>query len=302
MKHLPSTKQLQYLLALHDYKSFSKAAEKCFVTQSTLSAGIASLEDILMQPLVDRSYRKVVFTPLGAEIIDMAREALKVIDDMVLRSAQVSGPLSGPLRLGMIPTIAPYLLPLILTPFQKEFPELEIQVHEEQSQQVVADVKNGHLDCAIMAFPYDTEKLERYGLFHEKFCIAAPQGHWAGHKPAKYEDIVSEKLLLLEDGHCLRDHALDACRIPQPQTQETLSATSLPTLIQMVRHGYGITLLPEMATHNQSDLQDMELIPLTKDTPGREIGMIWRDCHIRRDDFATIGDFIRQIHEDALAA
>lgn len=295
MKHLPTIKQLQYLRALHDCRSFSTAADKCYVTQSTLSAGIAALEAILTQPVVDRSYRKVVFTPLGEELIAHARNIIETADQMVKRAQYVSAPLSGPLRMGIIPTIAPYILPFILPASHKEFPSLELHIHEEQSHRVVEDLRKGVLDCGILALPYEIDDLTAFHLFDETFMLAAPKGQWQHKVPVTYTDIVDEKLLLLEDGHCLRDHVLEACKIPQPKHDSELSATSLPTLLQMVRHGYGITLLPQMAVQSHEELPGIDLLPLDDDTPGRGIVMIWRDNHGQAEDFNQLGKFIRQL-------
>lgn len=300
MKHLPSMKQLQYLIALYDTESFSRAAEKCFVTQSTLSAGIAALEEIINQPVVDRSYRKVVFTPLGRELIDQARIIIESADQIVQRGKSLSAPLSGPLRMGIIPTIAPYILPIILPASHKEFPALELQINEEQSHRVVEDIKTGSLDCAILALPYDTENLATHELFQESFIVATAKNSWTHQKPVKYPDIAEEKLLLLEDGHCLRDHILEACRIPHPKHDKTLSATSLPTLLQMVRHGYGITLVPQMAVQSCKEFSDLDLIPLADEKPGRRIAMIWRKNHGQADEFKQLSDFIGELCKKSL--
>jgi LysR family hydrogen peroxide-inducible transcriptional activator len=286
----PTLRQLEYLIALEDTGSFSRAAEKCLVTQSTLSAGIKELETILGQKVIERG-RKASLTPFGQQTSDQARKIFTDVDSILARSKSLCLPLSGPLRLGVIPTIAPYLLPRILPGLQKQFPTLELQLHEDLTERLLEQLHQGRLDVILMAFPYDTPGLSQKILFSEDFVVACPKGH-KHPKAYKTEDLAGEKLLLLEDGHCLRDHALSACKIRLPRQRKTFSATSLPTLIQMVASGYGITLLPEMAGKKGALPSNLELIPFKNPKPSREIGLAWPKNSPLAQDASALHDFL----------
>lgn len=298
MKALPTFKQLQYLVALDDHKSFSKAADYCFVTQSTLSAGIAALEDMFGSDVVDRSSKQVVLTVLGYDIVANARHMISDAEDMVIRAKQDQEPLSGTLRLGIIPTIAPYLLPRILTPLQKQYPDLDIRLHEDLTDRLVEALKNRHIDVALLAFPYNTPGLTQDILFDEEFVLAAPKDSWKGKQPLSLGDLKGENILLLEDGHCLREHALEACKLEHTVKRSTFSASSLPTLIQMVIHGYGMTLLPAMAAQNDILPSELDIIHFKKPSPVRQIGLAWRANHPQEKDFLLLGDLIKSKSKD----
>jgi LysR family hydrogen peroxide-inducible transcriptional activator len=293
MTPLPTLKQLQYLTALADHGSFSEAANASNVTQSTLSAGIATLEDCLGQTLVDRSQRQVALTPLGLEIMGKARVILSDAAALVARARSLNEPLTGPLRLGIIPTIAPYLLPRILPGLRAQFPKLELQLREDLSHRLVDAVRLGQLDLILLAFPFDTPGMDQVTLYEEPFVLACPKGGWTGHNPARTSDLANHALLLLEEGHCLRDHALAACNLQPRRERQTFSATSLSTLIQMVGHGYGMTLLPEMAADTVPDT--MEIIPFTIPAPMRQIGLAWRKNSQKTKDFEILGKTIRAL-------
>ncbi|HEU4838095.1 MAG TPA: LysR substrate-binding domain-containing protein, partial [Micavibrio sp.] len=251
MENLPTLRQLQYLQALAEHRNFHAAAEACNVTQSTLSGGVRDMEDILRAPVIDRTKRRIVrFTPLGEELIEKSRPMIAQMEDITYRARRASAPLSWPLRMGVIPTVAPYTLPKILKPLQERLPALELYVHELRSHQIVEKLHDGTLDFALMAFPYDTKGLAEQTLFEEEFFCAAPPGYFPKNAKIHLRDLRGEKLLLLEDGHCLRDHALDACRLESVKEMKTLSAASLSTLIQLVHTGYGITLLPAMVAND----------------------------------------------------
>ncbi|MCB1783636.1 MAG: hydrogen peroxide-inducible genes activator [Alphaproteobacteria bacterium] len=270
----PTLRQINYLIALKDEKSFSRAAETCLVTQSTLSAGIRDLENIFGQTLVNRAGRNITLTPLGSEIALQGQKMLEEIDLLIARAHQTREPLSGPLRLGVIPTIAPYLLPKILPTLKEKFPALELQLHEDLSGRLVEQIHNGRLDGILMAFPYETGGLEHHIIFEEDFLLAAPKNKELP-KSLTLEDLKPQELLLLEDGHCLRDHALAACGLQRPSARKTFSATSLATLIQMVAYGYGVTLLPEMALNPGIIPDNICLIPFKNPAPTRKIGLAW---------------------------
>lgn len=279
---------MQYFTALADHRSFSRAAGACHVTQSTLSAGIAALESLLGQPLVDRSQKRVTLTAFGEETLERARGLIAAAAAIVERARHMSAPMTGPLRMGIIPTIAPYMLPRILPGLQKKFPALELQLHEDLSARIVESLQRGALDVILLAFPFDTPDMEQCDLFSEPFFLACPKGLWRKAPPVKNEDLRAESLILLEEGHCLRDHALAACKLQPAQQRRAFSATSLPTLVQMVRHGYGITLLPEMAVKHGHLPGEVEVFPFRKPAPLRRIGLAWRKNHVRNQEFRTL--------------
>lgn len=289
---LPSLRQLQYLIALNDEKSFSKAATICHVTQSTLSAGIKELENILGQPVIDRSKRKVILTPLGLEMVHQSEMILERAQKMMNRAKSFEEPMSGPLRLGVIPTIAPYLLPDILPRIQKQFPRLELQIYEDMSERLIDSLNKGDIDLALMAFPYDTPNLSQKILFDEEFCLGVPKARIFENENITASDLDPGELLLLEDGHCLSDHALSACDIQLPKRRKAYSASSLPTLMQMVVSGYGITLIPDMAIAARAVPKGIKLIRFKHPPPLRQIGLCWRTGSPRIEDFMTLGKII----------
>lgn len=295
MKHLPTLKQLQYLLALADEQSFSRAAETCNVTQSTLSAGISALENTLGQPLVARAHKNLVLTPLGEETVAEARKLVNAAEKLTERARLSGRPLSGPLRLGVIPTVAPYMLPQILPALTGKFPALELQIYEKQSANIVADLSAGRLDVLLMAFPFNTPGIEQHVLYEEPFMLAVPQGTWNKKTPVDIADLKGRDLLLLEDGHCLRDHALAACRFQPVQTRRAFNATSLQTLIQMVQAGYGITMLPEMAVKHGALPENIEIFSFKKPLPARQIGLAWRHGSARQKEFELLAEAVHSV-------
>lgn len=290
----PTLRQMEYLTAIEDTGSFSRAAEKCLVTQSTLSASIKELETILGQKVVERNRRNAALTPFGQRVAESARRIFAETDRIIAQSKSLSAPLSGPLRLGVIPTVAPYLLPAMLPELQKKFPALELQLHEDLTERLLEELRRARLDAALMAFPFDTPGMATKILFRESFFVACPKGY-AHPRAYRNSDLDGEKLLLLEDGHCLRDHALLACGVPPSRQRRSFSATSLPTIIQMVSHGFGITLLPEMAAHTEFLPAGLELTPFEPPAPGREIGLAWMRGHPKSRDFELLGETIEKL-------
>ena len=290
MIHTPTLRQMQYLIALSDHGGFARAAAECAVTQSTLSGGIKDMEDILRAPVIDRTNRKIVkLTPLGEDILREARDIVARAEAVTMRAQQQGQPLSWPLRLGIIPTIAPYLLPRFLKPLQSALPALELHIHELRSGQIVDQLQSGDIDFALMAFPYETKDLHQQPVYTEKFVCAAPANAFAGKKTVSMKDLDDEKLLLLEDGHCLRDHALAACKFQPHKDSKTLSAASLATLKQLVSQGYGITLLPDMAVNNNQMLpKGLKILPFASGAPSRQIGFCWNRKGPRTDDVALV--------------
>ena len=270
----PTLRQLEYLIAIHEHGSFIAAADHCAVTQSTLSAGIKELENILRQQLVIRNRKAAALTPFGLDVVEQSKHILSDTDRIVAQAQAQNTPLSGTIRLGVIPTIAPYLLPEILPNLQNAYPNLELQIFEDISQRLVDQIHKRQLEAAILAFPFDTDGLEHHDLFREDFYLAAPKDKILP-KNLSIEDIKPEEILLLEEGHCLREHALEACALQLPARRKTFSATSLATLIQMVGHGYGVTLLPEMVVENAPMPDNVQLTPFKSSKPTRQIGMVW---------------------------
>ena len=273
----PTLKQMQYLTALAQTGNFHQAAALCHVSQSTLSAGLKEMENLLGQNVLDRQNRKkTTLTPFGQEVLKTAKIVLNQVDTLVARAQMLNNPLSGPMRLGLIPTIAPYLLPHILPSLQAEFPNMEFQITEDLTANLIEKLNMNTIDMAIIAFPYNVTGFESQIFYEEPFYCAAPKGIFKQNEYIKISDLADKNVLLLEDGHCLRDHALSACALQNKEDKKTLSATSLLTLIQMVAQGHGITLLPEMVTKHSALPPNMVLHRFKGHIPKRIIGAIWR--------------------------
>lgn len=294
--HLPSLKQLQYLLAVVELRHFGKAADRCFVTQSTLSTGIQELETQLGTQLLERTKRKVTPTPMGLELAEKARQILELSSALVETAQATHEPLSGPLRLGVIPTIGPFLLPRILPPIRERFHALQLYLIEDQTAKLLQRLNSGELDCAILALPYDVGRVEYEVFLKETFWVALPINHpLAGSGPIPSIDLPPDELLLLEEGHCMRNHALSACHRSGLQRSAAFQGTSLYTLLEMVAGGQGITLLPAMAIASGLVNQDrIRLRPLAEQGPHREIGLAWRTTYHRKKD---LGLLAKTLHE-----
>lgn len=296
MINLPSLKQLRYLVTLSETKHFGKAAEACFVTQSTLSAGIQELETQLDAALVDRTRRKVVLTPLGQVMAARAREVLAQAEEMVLLARAVSEPLAGPLNLGVIPTVSPFLLPRVLRSLRRRFPKLKLFLREDLTARLVQQLEAGRLDLLLLALPIEARAVETMPLFSDAFRFACRNDHpLAESNGVPMPALQNESLLLLEDGHCLRDHALDACQLPRPARRESVGATSLHTLVQMVDNGLGVTLLPDLALQ-AGILRGTDVVarpvmtPDHAEPPARQIGLVWRRGTQRAKEFRLFGE------------
>jgi LysR family hydrogen peroxide-inducible transcriptional activator len=297
MNELPSLRQLRYLGALSENRHFGRAADACHVSQSTLSAGIQELEQRLGGALVERSKRNVRLTPLGEQVAERARSLLADAEALVALGQAAGEPLSGPLRLGVIPTVSPYLLPRLLPALRRKHAKLRLYLTEDLTARIVERLSEGNLDLLLLALPYDLPGLETLVLFDDPFLFASRRDHpLASGGPLPPARLNHEPLLLLEDGHCLRDQALSACRLGERRRQP-FAATSLPTLIQMVDNGIGSTLLPRMAIAGGA-LKGTSVI--TRDLegqPARSIGLAWRRADPRRAEFRQLG---REIAELAL--
>jgi len=288
--YLPTLKQLQYLVALQEQGHFGRAAEACFVTQSTLSAGIRELETLIGVTLVERTRRVVRFTPLGDRIADKARRVLREaeeLSDMVRAAGQ---PLSGEMRMSVIPTIAPFMLPRILPRLRRDYPALKLFLREEPSAAACEGLQNGRTDCVLLALPYACGDVSSELLFEDRLFIAFQEGDMpdpAATIPASAID--ETRLLLLEDGHCLKDHALSACNRPELRAEATMLGTSLHTIVQMVDNGLGVTMLPEMAIKaGILDHTGVSARPLDAENPARRIALIWRRASPREADFRLL--------------
>jgi LysR family hydrogen peroxide-inducible transcriptional activator len=293
----PTIKQLRYFVSLCDEEHFGRAANLSFVSQSAFSAAIQDLEAALDIQLVDRTNRQVTITAMGQEIATQARLCLRDVESLVEMAGQRRTPLSGPLRMGIIPTIAPFLLPALLPQLRRAYPDLRLFLTEDQTDRVHGKLLDGDLDVLILALPYELRSVEKLPLFKDRFCLAARVGTKAVD-PEKYRfnRLQSDSVLLLEDGHCLREHALAACKIRNTEKVSRFSASSLLTLVEMVDADLGITFLPEIA-RGSSLLKNtrVRMYPLD-DKSFRTIGLVWRKGSGRAEEFRLLGDFIRQHH------
>ncbi len=272
-------RDLGYLVALADHKHFGRAAAASFVSQPTLSTQIRKLEDELGVSLVERAPRRVMLTPIGREIADRARRVLSEVAQMGEVARRSQDPEAGTVRLGLFPTLAAYLLPHVLPAVRARFPRLELLLVEEKTDVILARLRDGRLDAGILALPVHDEQLHVEPLFKEPFVLAVPQSHPLAQRdqPLRLHDLDHEHLLLLEEGHCLRDQALDVCRLAGANERDGFRATSLETLRQMVAAGVGMTLLPILAVQPPvPPSPDIHLLPFRGDPPSREIAMVWR--------------------------
>ena len=287
--HLPSLKQLRYLVALEEHRHFGKAAASCFVSQSTLSAGLKELETALDAELVERNNRTLVFTALGLEVANRAKRVLREAEELAELAAKDKEPLSGRLRLGVIPTIAPYLLPKTLPMLRKAYPKLQLYLTEDQTARLLALLEDGTLDLVLLALPYHADNVETLPLFKDGFqLVTRKDSPLAQKKVATTADLKDADLLLLAEGHCLREHALAACRLPQADSG--FAGASLNTLVEMVAGGLGVTLLPDMAVPTHVP-KSSELIarPFDRGGEGRQIGLAWRTTSSRAEEFQEFG-------------
>lgn len=293
--YLPTIKQLQYLVALHEAGHFGRAAEASFVSQSTLSAGIRELETLLGVTLVERSRRVVRFTPLGEQVVSKAHKLLREAEELS-ELVQASGkPLSGELRLSVIPTIAPFLLPKMLPRLRKERPALKLYLREETSADAIESLHHGRCDCVLLALPFATGDVEYEHIADDRLYVAFPKGAPTDPPDSVPPSMIDEgHLLLLEDGHCLKEHALAACNRPELNASATMIGTSLHTLVQMVDNGLGMTMLPQMAIE-AGILAGTEVNarPLEAANPIRQIALVWRKASPRAEEFRLLAEELR---------
>jgi len=294
--YLPTLKQLQYLVALKDHGHFGRAADACFVTQSTLSAGIRELETLIGVTLVERTRRVVRFTPLGDRVADKARRVLREAEELGDLARAAGRPLSGEMRMSVIPTIAPFMLPRILPRLRRDYPDLKLFLREEPSGPACDGLHNGRTDCVLLALPYACGEVSSQFLFEDRLFVAGPENEIGDASRAiKADDIDETRLLLLEDGHCLKDHALAACNRPELRAEATMLGTSLHTIVQMVDNGLGVTMLPEMALKaGILDHTGLTARPLDAANPARRIALVWRRASPREKDFHLLAEVLAE--------
>ena len=298
MTALPSLKQLHYLVALSEQLNFTRAAESCFVTQSTLSAGLKELEEVLGTRLVERDRQTVLMTPIGLEVAKRARAILAATRDLVEIAAKAGKPMTGLLRLGVIPTIAPFLLPHSLQLLRQRYPELRLALREDLTANLLLRLEDGQLDFALIALPCDTGNLLLQPLFDDDLWIVARKSDPAVKtRVVNVTPSISDRLLLLEEGHCLRDHALHACGASIRRSAQGVEATSLLTLVQMVESGLGIGLVPEMAVRSGLTRSPNLLArPMAKPSPKRTIALVTRRSTSRLADLKALAEVIRKVN------
>ncbi|KQM24522.1 MULTISPECIES: hydrogen peroxide-inducible genes activator [unclassified Sphingomonas] len=291
--YLPTLKQLQYLVALRDAGHFGRAAEASFVTQSTLSAGIRELETLIGVVLVERTRRVVRFTPLGESIVAKARTVLREAEELTDMARAAGRPLSGEMRMSVIPTIAPFLLPQLLPRLRRDYPDLKLYLREEPSAAACEGLHHGRTDCVLLALPYACGDVETAPLFDDRLFLAVPGNDAADTTPLVADDIDAERLLLLEDGHCLKDHALRACEQPEARGQAMMMGTSLHTIVQMVDNGLGTTMLPQMAIDaGILDNTAVSARPIEAKNASRRIALVWRKASPRERDFRLLAEVL----------
>jgi len=292
---MPTLRQLQFLIALRAEGSFVAAAEAVGVTQPTLSAGIKDLETGLGATLVERGRTGAVLTPAGVEAAERAARAVGEVEEMV-RAVQTAGePFSGTFRLGAIPTIAPFLLPRALPLLKKKFPKLRLQMREDLTSRLVDGLRARTLDAAVIALPYEAHGIASASVADDEFYLLCPEAHpLAKRNDLAPENLKSEDVLLLEDGHCLREHALSACKLSPGRRSSEAGATSLHTLVQMVAGGMGVTLLPKIATDAAAGAH-VAVRPFETPIVGRSIGVAWRENGQREEEARMLAEVLREL-------
>lgn len=289
-------KQLRYFEALSRHLHFGLAADTCAISQPALSMQIKELEDIIGAALFERSARQVRLTQFGTQFAPRAREILRAADELSdLARASAANPI-GRLRLGVIPTIAPYLLPTFLSEMKTSFAELDLHIRESLTPRLIQELSDGRLDAAIVALPVDEPSFTELALFDEDFVLVRPSRE-AGHPPPDREGLQTMRLLLLEEGHCFRDQALAYCATRGARTWEGLDGSSLSTLVQMVGADMGVTLLPQMAVGVEARAADVHIGRLNGSAPSRTVGMIWRKTNPLFEQFAQIAEVLKRAEQ-----
>jgi LysR family hydrogen peroxide-inducible transcriptional activator len=296
MASLPTIKQLRYLIAISETLNFTRAAEVCFVGQSTLSAGLKELEDSLEVQLVERDKHSVSLTPIGQGVVERAQRLIVQADDLVDFVEGSAGAMMGVIKLGVIPTIAPFLLPLFLPKMREQFPDLKIVLREDLTANLIDKLNRHELDFALIALPYETKGFLMKELFNDEFWLIGKEDDPSlKNKEIQLTNRLTDRILLLEEGNCLRDHTLAACKKTEIASQNGIEATSLLTLVQMVEYGLGMALIPEIAIKSGL-LKNTHLIarPLTAPAPNRKIALIARSSTARIEEFNALVQVIKR--------
>ena len=300
MKRLPTMKQLQYLVALADTQHFGRAAQRCYIAQSTLSAGIRDLESVLGIAIAERSNRHVLITRVGLQIAERARALLRDAEEVMEMARAGRSPMTGEMRLGVIPTIGPFLLPRVLPVLRDRFPDLTIYLREEQTAPLLARLEEGELDVALIALPYETEDLSIDVILKDEFLFACHRTHaLACTDEVSLEALAGEQLMLLAEGHCLRGHTLDACGVGDTKARAQFEASSLHTLVQMVAAGIGVTLIPQLAVDARVIQGTGISLSRLAMPASRDIGLAWRPTSLRTDDFRLLAQTLRELPDVA---
>lgn len=297
-------RDLRYLVALADHRHFGRAAAASFVSQPTLSTQIRKLEDELGVPLVERAPRKVMLTPAGRDIAERARRVIAEVEQMKEAARRSQDPEAGTVRLGLFPTLGPYLLPHVVPRIRARFPRLELLLVEEKSDVILARLRDGRLDAGLLALPVHDDQLHAEFLFEEPFVLAVPEAHPLAKKASlSLKDLAHERLLLLEDGHCLRDQALDVCQLAGAGEMGGFQATSLETLRQMVAANVGVTLLPALAVKPPvARSENIHLLGFRDASPSRRIAMVWRRSSAMGGFLQQLAQVFRTLPADLFAA
>ncbi|OFT86084.1 hydrogen peroxide-inducible genes activator [Corynebacterium sp. HMSC29G08] len=302
----PTLSQLRSFVTVAEQKHFGSAAAKLGISQPSLSQGLAALEEGLGVQLIERSTRKVIVTATGEALLPDAKAAIHAAEALVVRARGAADPFAGPLTLGIIPTIAPYLLPHLLPLIADEFPQTELQVVEEKTERLLAKLRDGLIDVALIALPTDTPGLEALPLYSEPFAAVMPKDHpLAGKRDLALDDLGQLELLLLDDGHCLRDQVIDLCKTAgvanTAHAHAVARASSLTTVVQMVVAGMGATLLPASALAAECHRPNLSVAQFAQDSGAdREVGVVFRTASIRKDHFAELGSIIKRAYESAV--
>ena len=300
MKRLPTIRQLQYLVALAETRHFGRAADHCHISQSTLSAGIRDLESVLGTAVAERSNRHVLMTRVGEQIAERAKVLLRDAEEIMELARAGRSPMTGEMHLGVIPTIGPFYLPQVLPALRELFPALTFYLREEQTVPLLARLEEGELDVALIALPCETGDLDTDVIFEDEFLFACHRTHaLAGSGAVSLEALAGQRLLLLEEGHCLRGHALDVCEMGDTRTRAQFEASSLHTLVHMVAAGIGATLIPRLAADAHiARGTDISLLPINVPV-SRQIGLAWRQTSLRQEEFRLLANTLRGLTETA---
>jgi LysR family transcriptional regulator, hydrogen peroxide-inducible genes activator len=293
-----SIKQLRYFSAVAQTGHFGVAAEQCSVTQPALSMQIQELERELGLQLLERARKGVSLTPGGREIDERAARVLADVNDLLDSARQLAGSFSGTLRFGAIPSIAPYLLPQLLPLIRATYPDLDLHLRETQTQKLLDELVDGQLDVVLLALPVEHSGIETAPLFDDRFLLAVPASRKFGSRVRATPDLLrNDRLLLLEEGHCMRDQALAFCELRQGDSINTFGASSLSTLVQMVANGLGLTLLPEISVDLEARRADVRLMRFAEPEPSRVLGLAWRATSPRKRDFVELGKLIASVSQ-----